>query len=140
MKFAITAEPLTVYACHCNACKKQSGSAFGMAIVAAADSVEMLAGTPKVYVKTAQSGRSAECDFCPECGNRLFHRLGPDAPIVLVKTGVLDDAKGLAPVVHLWTEEMDGWVSIPEDAVQYPEQPTDRFAEAIELYKARTGG
>ena len=139
IKFEITAEPLTVYVCHCNACKKQSGSAFGMAMVAAADSVKVLQGTPKVYVKTAQSGGEAECDFCPECGNRLFHRIGPDAPIVLVKTGVLDDAKDLTPVVHLWTEEIDDWVEIPDDVIAYEQQPTDRFAEAIELYKSRFG-
>ena len=137
MKFEITAEPLTVYVCHCNACKKQSGGAFGMAMVVPADSVKMTQGTPKVYVKTAQSGRTAECDFCPECGNRLFHRLGAGVPIVLVKTGVIENAGDLKPAVHLWTEEADDWITIPDDVIQYEQQPTDGFAEAIEFYQSR---
>jgi hypothetical protein len=137
MKFEITEEPLTVYVCHCHACKKQSGGAFGMAMVAKADSVKMLQGEPKVFVKTAQSGRTAECDFCPDCGNRLFHRIAPDAPIVLVKTGVIDDAGDLKPAVHLWTDEVDDWITIPEDVIQYPQQPTDSFAEAIAAYQSR---
>ena len=137
MKFEITAEPLTVYVCHCTACKKQSGGSFGMAMIVPSASVKMLQGEPKVYVKTAQSGRTAECDFCPECGNRLFHRLGADAPIVLVKTGVIDNAGDLKPAVHLWTEEADDWVEIPDDVIQYEQQPTDRFAEAIEFYQSR---
>jgi hypothetical protein len=139
MKFEITAEPLTVYVCHCNACKKQSGSAFGMALIAPADAVKMTEGTPKSYTKTAQSGRTADCDFCPECGNRLFHRLGADAPIVLVKTGIMDDPGQFEPVVHLWTESADPWVVIPDDVVAYDQQPADRFAEAMELYKAKHG-
>ena len=137
MKFEISAEPLTVYVCHCHACKKQSGTSYGMAMVVPSDALKMTEGTPKTYVKTAESGRTADCDFCPECGNRLFHRLGPDAPITLVKTGLIDNGEGIAPVVELWTQEKDPWVEMSGMLASYEQQPTDRFAEAIELYQKK---
>jgi hypothetical protein len=137
--FEIKAEPLTIYACHCHACKKQSGTSFGTAMVVAVESLSVVRGTPKTYVKKAESGRCADCEFCPDCGNRLFHRLGDGAPVVLVKTGLVDNAAGLGPVAHLWTLHKDDWITLPPDMLVYDRQPTDNFAEAIAFYRGRIG-
>jgi hypothetical protein len=138
IEFEINAEPLTIYVCHCNACKKQSGTSFGMAMVVAVEALSVVRGIPKTYKKKAESGRSADCDFCAECGNRLFHRLGEAAPIVLVKMGLIDNAATLSPVAHLWTRHKDDWIALPQDLLVYDQQPTDNFAEAIDFYRRRT--
>ncbi len=139
IEFEVNAEPLTIYVCHCNACKKQSGTSFGTSMVVATAALSIVRGTPKTYVKRAESGRTAHCDFCAECGNRLFHRLGASAPIALVKTGLIDNAIALNPVAHLWTRYKDEWVDVPQGMLVYDQQPTDDFAEAIEFYRLRAG-
>jgi len=133
-RFEITAEPVTAYVCHCVACQKQSGSAFGMAIMVPSEAITVLKGEARTYTKTAQSGRESDCSFCPECGNRIFHR-GKDAPMISVKTGLLDDASGIEPAAHLWVSEAVDWVTIPGDFLQFDTQPADGMGAVIEAYK-----
>ena len=82
VRFEISAEPLTAYVCHCITCQKQSGSAFGMAIVVPTDAIAVLEGGTSTFIKTADSGRESDCVFCPKCGNRLFHHIKADAAML----------------------------------------------------------
>ena len=117
VRFEISAEPLTAYVCHCITCQKQSGSAFGMAIVVPTDAIAVLEGGTSTFIKTADSGRESDCVFCPKCGNRLFHHIKADAAMSMVKTGLLDDASDIIPVAHLWTSRALNWVTIPNDVL-----------------------
>lgn len=132
--FEIAAEPLTAYLCHCSDCQKQSGSAFGMAIVVPREAFRLRNGETQTYVKTAASGRAADCLFCRSCGNRLYHDVGP---VLLVKAGLIDDTTGIEPICNLWTKDAQPWVKIAENMLNYETQPTDGFGALIERYQAR---
>lgn len=137
VRFEITAEPLTAYVCHCSDCRKQSGSAFGMGIVVANEAIRMLQGETKVYVKTADSGREAECHFCPQCGSRILHRGKAGPPMSIIKTGLLDDASEIVPVAHFFTRSADPWVEIPDGVLAYETQPSEGLGPVIEAYQKR---
>ncbi|MBW4535755.1 MAG: GFA family protein [Pleurocapsa minor HA4230-MV1] len=49
IRYEIQAEPLTLYACHCKECQKQSSSAFGMSMPVPRDAVVILQGQPKQW-------------------------------------------------------------------------------------------
>lgn len=136
-RFEVTEEPLTAYVCHCSDCQKQSGSAFGMAILVANDAIKVLQGETRTYVKKADSGREAECLFCPICGNRIFHRGVGGPPMTLIKTGLLDDPSGIEPVAHFYTRNAAPWVVIPDGVLAYETQPTEGLGPVIEAYQAR---
>ena len=133
-RFEITAEPLTAYLCHCSDCQKQSGSAYGMAIVVPKEAFKALQGETSVYRKKAASGREADCAFCPACGNRLYHDVGP---VLLVKAGLLDDTRGIEPICNLWIKDKQPWVQISDDMLNYETQPADGFGALIERYQQR---
>jgi hypothetical protein len=135
VRFEISAEPLTAYVCHCITCQKQSGSAFGMAIVVPTDAIAVLEGGTSTFIKTADSGRESDCVFCPKCGNRLFHHIKADAAMSMVKTGLLDDASDIIPVAHLWTSRALNWVTIPNDVLIFEGQPEVGMGSLIEAYK-----
>ncbi|MFP6734856.1 MAG: GFA family protein [Rhodospirillales bacterium] len=135
VRFEISAEPLTAYVCHCITCQKQSGSAFGMAIVVPTDAIAVLEGGTSTFIKTADSGRESDCVFCPKCGNRLFHHIKTDAAMSMVKTGLLDDASDIIPVAHLWTSRALNWVTIPNDVLIFEGQPEVGMGSLIEAYK-----
>ena len=135
VRFEISAEPLTAYVCHCITCQKQSGSAFGMAIVVPTDAIAVLEGDTSTFIKTADSGRESDCVFCPKCGNRLFHHIKADAAMSMVKTGLLDDASDIIPVAHLWTSRALNWVTIPNDVLIFEGQPEVGMGSLIEAYK-----
>ncbi|WP_348252710.1 GFA family protein [Trichocoleus desertorum] len=104
MRYEIRAEPLTLYACHCKECPKQSSSAFGLSMPVPRAAVVILQGQPKQWQRVSDSGREVSCLFCGERGTRLFHNPARNAKITNVKAGTLDDTSWLKPVGNLWTQ------------------------------------
>ena len=59
--------------CHCRDCQTLAGSAFRTS-VEVVDGVRFLMGTPKQYVKVADSGNKRVLGFCPECGSSVYSK------------------------------------------------------------------
>jgi hypothetical protein len=61
IRYRVDAEPIAVGICHCTECQKQSGSAFGMSLIIAKDSFQVLRGTLKTFTRPSDSGRPGCC-------------------------------------------------------------------------------
>lgn len=57
--------------CHCTDCQKFSGTAFRV-MVRVPEAQFNMQGTPKIYVKTAESGNKRFQAFCGDCGTALY--------------------------------------------------------------------
>ncbi len=136
VRYEITKPPLSVYACHCTECQRQSGSAFALSMPVARDSLSVVKGTPKAWRRTHESGRVIQCLFCADCGTRLYHNPEANPAVTIVKPGTLDDAKTLHAVGHIWTKSAQPWVQIPADSVTYEGQQPD-MSRLSEAWKAR---
>jgi len=73
LRYAIAAEPLSVYLCHCTDCQKQTGSAFGMSVLVPREALIYTSAHPMTWEKTADSGRKMDGEFCATCGVRIAH-------------------------------------------------------------------
>jgi hypothetical protein len=134
IRYEIQAEPLTLYACHCQECQKQSSSAFGMSMPVPRDAVVILQGQPKQWQRVSDSGREVTCLFCGECGTRLFHNPARNCEITNVKPGTLDDTSWLKPTGNLWTQSSQKWVTLSDQMLNYEAQPSD-FTELFERFQ-----
>ncbi len=56
IKYQAEVDPEGVYVCHCTDCQSISGGAFRWAVSVPETDFKLLAGTPKTYVKTSESG------------------------------------------------------------------------------------
>ena len=126
IRYEISVPPTVIYACHCLECQRQSGSAFGMAMVIPAEGFRLVEGEPKSLERTGESGRTMRCWFCFDCGTRLYHSPAKLGQNVNIKPGTLDDTAWLRPTVHVWTRSAQPWVQIPTDAIRHDTQPEDR--------------
>ncbi len=137
VRYVLTNKPIVFYICHCTRCQKQSSSAFGESFRVYAADLEV-AGEMKTLQRTAPSGFTFSCDFCPNCGSRLFHQREENEAVVNIKAGSLDDTSWLKPAGHIWTSSKQAWVIIPDDALVYEQQPDNydelvkRWAEIVE--------
>lgn len=123
VRYTVTAPPVTFYVCHCRACQRQSGSAFGESLLVLRTSLD-LAGPTSGFETLADSGNRSHRTFCAECGTRLYHRrMGAEVPTVSLKAGTLDETGWLRPVAHIWTARRQPWVTIPPELPDYPGQP-----------------
>jgi hypothetical protein len=109
VRYEITAEPLTVVACHCKECQKQSASAFGMTVMVPRVALTITRGEPRYWERTADSGNVVGAAFCETCGGRLYH-VPSNKALLNIKAGTLDDASWISPVAHIWTETAQPWL------------------------------
>jgi hypothetical protein len=125
VRYESSGEPKALYVCHCAECRKQSASAFGMSLVVQRSGFRVTQGTPEFWTWRADSGREVKCAFCPDCGSRLWHEREAVSETVTIKAGSLDEPVDMTNAIHIWTSRKVPGVIIPEDALQYPQEPPD---------------
>ncbi len=123
VRYEITATPEALYICHCRECRKQSASAFGVSLFVPRAGFRLLQGKVKTWSRPTESGRVLDCNFCPDCGSRVWHERAGGSQTVSVKGGSLDQPLDLGEAVHIWTSRKLPGLAIPEDAVQFPAEP-----------------
>ncbi len=124
VRYRVAGDVAAAYACHCRECQLQSASAFGISVPVWANNLE-LKGALHSWSRSTDSGGTTECFFCPTCGCRIYHA-NPDLPgMITVKGGTLDDAIDLRLVAHIWVDSRQGWLDLPGNVPQWPQQPRD---------------
>jgi hypothetical protein len=68
ISFEAEVDPTAITICHCTDCQTLTGTAFRANIRAQAADFVLRSGTPKSYVKTAESGNRRRHAFCGDCG------------------------------------------------------------------------
>jgi hypothetical protein len=95
--------------CHCNACKKRTGSAYGISVAAAADAVETFTGAITTFTRVGDSGQTVDYDFCPSCGTTVRWRVGRMPNRIVFAGGALDDATQLQICGEIYTADALPW-------------------------------
>ena len=107
--FTADVDPAQVVVCHCSDCQAMSGAPF-RAIVRAASEQFHLQGTPKAYIKTAQSGQRRAQVFCPECGTPLYGSAAENPAFVVIRLGCVAERAQLPPQQQIWTQSAMPWL------------------------------
>ena len=135
IRYSVSAEPITCYACHCTDCQTQSGSAFALSMVVPAPAITLLQGEPARY-RTEKGEGYIDQHFCADCGTRLWGTATQMPEIAVIKTGTLQDASWVRPVAHVWTRSAQPWLVFDDDLPTYETQPDD-LQDLIRLQQAR---
>jgi hypothetical protein len=116
IRFCAEVDPTKVSICHCADCQTFSSSAFRVAVKAKTGTFELLAGEPKVYVKTADSGNKRAQGFCATCGTSIYSTVPGDGPkVYTLRSGTIRQRAELAPSLQIWTRSAVTWLDhLPE--------------------------
>jgi hypothetical protein len=112
-KIAYEAEvdPAAMGICHCTDCQTLTGTAYRMAIAAPAATFVLKRGQPKIYVKTAESGRKRAQAFCPECGAPIYAAAVENTPTYNLRAGTIKQRAQLGqPKWQIWCRSALPWV------------------------------
>ena len=124
IKYEITGENLGLAICYCTECQKLSTGIATYSMALKTESFKLLQGTMKQWERSSYNGNRNIANFCPECGNRIFHH-DPGLPgIIRLKAGTLENVAALEPDVHVWLKSAPSWVRTPEGALTYDGQPS----------------
>jgi hypothetical protein len=95
----------SVTACHCNACKKRTGSAYGLSLAVDDSAVQECAGTTNTFTRPGDSGRQLQYEFCPRCGTTIRWRVELIANRQVYAAGALDDPKAIKVASEMYTDD-----------------------------------
>jgi len=105
-------EPVRVSVCHCLACRRRTGSAFGWQARFPREAVT-ITGESREYVRRGDSGSSARFGFCPVCASTVFWRAEGLEAFVTVAVGAFADPDFPPPGVSVYDGRRSGWIAMP---------------------------
>jgi hypothetical protein len=111
----VEGDPFHVSICHCRACQRRTGSAFGMQAGFRADQVRV-DGRHTDYARTSDEAdrRVHVFHFCPDCGSTVFYT-EPDAPdLLVVMVGAFADRDFPPPTESSYGVRRHRWFPLPE--------------------------
>lgn len=116
-------DPATARVCHCTDCQVLSGTAFRTVVAAREEDFTLLSGSPKTYIKTAESGAQRAQVFCPDCGTPLYATsVGDGAKVLGLRMGCIQQREQLPPKKQYWTNSAANWLegstSLPKNERQ----------------------
>lgn len=115
-------DPATIGLCHCTDCQIFSGSAFRATVPAKKEAFK-LTGTPKVYVKTADSGNKRAQAFCADCGTHMYATSVEDQKVFGIRVGTSHQRAQLPPTRQIWCQSAQPWAMDIKAIPQVPRQP-----------------
>ena len=121
ISFTAEIDPSRVMVCHCTDCQVLSGAPLRAIAISPIDKFH-LQGTPKSYVKVAQSGNRRAQVFCPECGTPLYATAAENPTSVVIRLGCVAERSQLAPAAQVWQHSALPWLSRLSAVPGSPEQ------------------
>jgi hypothetical protein len=116
-------DPEQVYICHCTDCQMITGSAFRWAVPVAEENFKLLTGTPRTYVKTAESGATSHQLFCPQCASPLYSLSIGDGPTFFnLRLGTARQRAELKPRNQYWCRSALTWAEVPGPSTKFDTQ------------------
>ena len=105
--------------CHCEDCRRVTGSAFNISVPVEIASFRLLSGRLGSFTKFSDSGHELTRYFCQTCGSPIYAAAPKHPSKIYVKAGCLDDATVISPELEAWCRSRVSWSKIPENLQQY---------------------
>ena len=132
VKFEIRASEGPFELCHCNRCRKATGSAFAAGLRVRGEDMRIVQG--QELIKTFEA---PIIDAPPPYTNRFCGRCGSPVPIPSddpswfeVPAGALDDDPKIGPDKHIYVDFKSPWYSIGDDLPQMTKSQIQAYRRA----------
>jgi hypothetical protein len=123
VRFEIAGEFERFYLCHCEYCRKDTGSAHAANLFSSSAALSWLSGQDSVREFTLPGTRHSKC-FCSRCGSAL-PRKKMNGELLVVPAGSLNSEVSVTPTAQIFVGSRAGWDHALEKAPAF-----DRFPPA----------
>jgi len=104
-------EPVRISVCHCLACQRRTGSAFGAQARFPAEQVE-ISGDLSIFVREADSGTFVRYLFCSSCGSTIAYAVETQPDLIAIPMGAFADPDFPAPSFSVYEQRMHNWTAV----------------------------
>jgi hypothetical protein len=119
LRLTVDGEPTRIGICHCLACQRRTGSAFGLHVRFRRADVET-SGEARQYTRLADDdGDTRTISFCPVCSDVVWLVGGGEPDLVGVPVGAFADPGFPPPTYEVYEHRRHPWVGLPDDLVRF---------------------
>lgn len=120
--YTCDAEPVMMGHCHCEDCRRASGSGHSSHLAVPEAGVR-LTGQTRSYERASDSGSMVARHFCPTCGSALFSK-NPNMPgMMFLRASSLDDLEVFRPQMHVYAIRAATWDKGADDLPKFDKMP-----------------
>lgn len=106
--FEVEGAPVRMAQCHCNACRRITGTGHNVQAFFKQEQVT-ISGKTATHESIADSGNRRIRHFCPVCGSRLFSENVARPGTIGIAAGAFDNSGWFKPEVILYNSERPEW-------------------------------
>ena len=114
LRVVVEGEPIRVSMCHCRACQKRTGSAFGVQARWLRDRIST-EGETHIWRRVGDEGSVIDYRFCPHCGSTVWYTQDQAPELIAVAVGAFADSTFPAPARSNYDQRRHPWVGLPEE-------------------------
>ncbi|NOQ15117.1 MAG: Gfa-like protein [Methyloprofundus sp.] len=122
VQYTISAAPRVMSQCHCDDCRKSTGTGHASNAFFKQEDVH-IKGETSHYASLAESGATITRYFCPICGSLLFGTLSGIKNVIAVAVGSVDDSSWFKPSVIVYSKRKPHWDFMDESIPAFAEMP-----------------
>jgi len=108
--FEAEVDPNAMLICHCTDCQTLTGSSYRAVVSAPAAHFVLRTGTPRSYVKTAESGNKRRHAFCGNCGTPIYACAVDNPQSYSLRIGTITQRAAFLPQRQIWRRSALNWV------------------------------
>jgi hypothetical protein len=136
VRYELSAEPLALFCCHCTEAQTASGASFVLALKMPYGGVKVTEGEAEPFLRPEADGQQRRVFRCRGCLAALWSERLDSQEMITVSAGTPDNSATLRPVAHIWTSDAQPWITLPGDALQFPENPPG-LAPIVQAWRLR---
>ena len=113
LRLEVEGDPFQVSVCHCLACQRRTGSAFGMQAAFRPEQVNVI-GRFNDYARISDEVDRKEhvFHFCPDCGSQVFYTEPDEPDLIVVSVGSFADPSFPPPTESGYETRRHAWLPV----------------------------
>ena len=125
VRYEISGNPRAFYHCHCQRCRKTTGTGHASNIILKPDAAKWLSGEELLETFKVPDAKRFRTVFCSNCGSPL-PRIAPDLSLAVIPAGSLDESPAIDPTARIFWESRAAWSCDASEIPVWPEYPDNR--------------
>ena len=123
VQYEVTGKPERLYHCHCQRCRKATGTGHATNLMIRPGSIRWIQGEELITTYKVPQAIRYTTRFCKQCGG-LVPRFVEQINFFIIPAGSLDSDAPLKPQARIFWDSRAEW-SCSDDLPTYPEYMTD---------------
>lgn len=103
--------------CHCDACRRRTGSAFGISALYLRSNVA-ITGESRDFTRNSDAGFPVTLHFCPHCGSTVYWESSRKPDMFGIGIGAFADPAFPMPAQSIVDARRYDWITFPDSMVR----------------------